>query len=72
YETITAWVRKYGGPALLILAAIPNPVFDVVGVAAGVLKIPLHKFLLWVFPGQLLKMLYIAYAGSFSLDRLLR
>lgn len=72
YETITAWVRKHGGPALLVLAAIPNPFFDVVGVAAGVLKIPLHKFLLWVFPGQLLKMLYTAYAGSLSLEWILK
>lgn len=71
YEKITAWVRKYGGPAILVLATIPNPVFDLVGVAAGVLKMPLHKFLLWVFPGQLIKMLVIAYGGSLSIGRLL-
>jgi membrane protein YqaA with SNARE-associated domain len=67
YEKITAWVRKYGGPAILVLAAIPNPVFDLVGVAAGVLKMPIHKFLLWVFSGQLIKMLVIAYSGSLSI-----
>lgn len=71
YETITGWVRKYGGPAILVLAAIPNPVFDLVGVAAGVLKMPVHKFLLWVFPGQLIKMLVIAYGGSLSIGRIL-
>jgi membrane protein YqaA with SNARE-associated domain len=72
YEKITSWVRKYGGPAILVLAALPNPFFDVVGVAAGVLKMPVYKFFLWVFPGQLIKMLYIAYAGSYSIDWLLR
>lgn len=72
YEKITAWVKKYGGPAILVLAALPNPFFDVVGVAAGVLKMPIHKFFLWVLPGQIIKMLYIAYAGSLSLDWLLR
>ncbi len=72
YEKITGWVRKYGGPAILVLAAIPNPFFDVVGVAAGVLKMPIHKFFLWVLPGQIIKMLVIAYAGSLSLEWLLR
>lgn len=72
YEKITARVRKYGGPAILVLAALPNPFFDVVGVAAGVLKMPLHKFFLWVLPGQIIKMLYIAYAGSLSLDWILK
>jgi membrane protein DedA with SNARE-associated domain len=71
YEKITSWVRKYGGPAILVLAAIPNPFFDVVGIAAGVLKMPVHQFFLWVLPGQLIKMLYIAYAGSLSINWLL-
>jgi membrane protein YqaA with SNARE-associated domain len=71
YEKITSWVRKFGGPAILVLAALPNPFFDIVGVAAGVLKMPVHKFFLWVLPGQLIKMLYIAYAGSYSIDWLL-
>ncbi len=72
YARITAWVKKYGGPAILLLAALPNPFFDVVGVAAGVLKMPIHKFFLWVLPGQIIKMMVIAYAGSLSLDWLLK
>jgi membrane protein DedA with SNARE-associated domain len=68
YARITAWVRKYGGPAIMLLAAIPNPFFDLVGVAAGVLKMPIHKFFLWVLPGQIIKMLIISYVGSLSLD----
>ena len=68
YEKITFWVKKYGGPAIMVLAALPNPFFDVVGVVAGVLKMPVYKFFLWVLPGQLIKMLYIAYAGSISID----
>jgi len=72
YEKITAWVRKYGGPAIMLLAALPNPFFDVVGIAAGVLKMPIHKFFLWVLPGQIIKMLVIAYAGSLSLEWLFK
>jgi membrane protein DedA with SNARE-associated domain len=72
YEKITTWVQKYGGPAILVLAAIPNPFFDVVGIAAGVLKMPIHKFFLWVLPGQIIKMMVIAYAGSLSLEWLFK
>jgi membrane protein DedA with SNARE-associated domain len=72
YEKITSWVRKFGGPAILVLAALPNPFFDVVGIAAGVLKMPIHKFFIWALPGQVIKMLYIAYAGSLSLDWIFR
>ena len=68
YEKITGWVKKYGGPAIMLLAALPNPFFDVVGVVAGALKMPVYKFFLWVLPGQMIKMLYIAYAGSLSID----
>ena len=71
YSKITTWVKKYGGPAILLLAALPNPFFDLVGVAAGVLKMPIYKFFRWVLPGQLIKMLMIAYAGSISIDWLL-
>lgn len=72
YEKITNWVRKYGGPAILILAALPNPFFDLVGVAAGVLRMPIYKFLLWVLPGQLIKMIIFAYAGSLSINLLFK
>ena len=47
YQKMSAWVQKYGAWAILILAAIPNPVFDVAGIAAGVLKMPVWKFLLF-------------------------
>ncbi|RME91259.1 MAG: DedA family protein [Anaerolineae bacterium] len=71
YNKIVPWVQRYGGPVILILAAIPNPFFDLVGIAAGALKIPLHKFLLWCWPGQIIKMLLFAYSGSLSINWLL-
>jgi len=32
YERIKPWVQKYGGWAILVLSAIPNPFFDIAGV----------------------------------------
>jgi len=68
YEKMSTLVNKYGGPAILVLSAIPNPFFDLVGVAAGALKIPVHKFMLWCWPGQIIKMMIFAYTGSSSLN----
>ena len=68
YERITPWVKKYGGWAILFLAAIPNPFFDLAGMAAGVAKMPMWRFLLFCFFGQIIKMTMFAYAGKYSID----
>jgi len=68
YARIHPWVQRWGVWAILILAAIPNPFFDLAGIAAGILKIPLWKFLLFCWIGQLIKMTAFAYAGSASLN----
>lgn len=68
FARIQPWVEKWGVWAILILAAVPNPFFDLAGVAAGILKIPLWKFLLFCWIGQLIKMTAFAYAGSASLN----
>ncbi len=71
YDRITPWVEKFGPWAILVLAAIPNPFFDLAGVAAGAAKMPLRRFLLAVWAGQLIKMALIAYAGSYSIEWLM-
>ncbi|MEJ2011454.1 MAG: VTT domain-containing protein [Anaerolineales bacterium] len=71
YERLKGWTREYGGWAILVLAFIPNPFFDIAGAAAGALRMPVIKFLLWTLGGKILKMLVIALAGSASLDWLL-
>lgn len=72
YERLEQLTQRYGGWAILVLAAVPNPFFDLAGVAAGVLRMPLATFLIWGFVGKSLKMLAIAYAGALSIDWLLR
>jgi membrane protein DedA with SNARE-associated domain len=72
YERLEAWTEKFGGWTILILAFIPNPVFDIAGAAAGALKMPIYKFLFWAWIGKTLKMLLFAYAGAYSVDWLLQ
>jgi membrane protein DedA with SNARE-associated domain len=55
---------------VLLLAFVPNPLFDIVGVTAGILKMPYPKFLLWCMLGKILKMLAFAYGGSFILEKI--
>jgi membrane protein YqaA with SNARE-associated domain len=54
YNRISPWVQKYGVWAILVLSAIPNPFFDLAGIAAGVAKIPVWKFLLFCWHIQLI------------------
>ena len=67
YQKIQPSVQKYGGRAIMILAAVPNPFFDLAGVAAGAVKMPLWKFLLFCMIGQIIKMTMFAYAGKYSI-----
>jgi len=68
YERIKPWVEKYGGWAIFVLAAIPNPFFDVAGFAAGIAKMKMRTFLFSVWMGQLIKMTLFAYAGKYSIE----
>jgi len=64
YQRVVEWMGKYGGWTILFLAFIPNPAFDMAGIVAGALKMPVHKFLLYCWVGKMLKMLVFALAGS--------
>jgi len=73
YEKMTAWMKAHQNLAyglIVLLAFIPNPLFDLAGMASGALKIPLWKFLIACSLGKILKMLCFAYAGYYSLNRL--
>lgn len=71
YEKIVPWVEKHGTLAIFVLASVPNPFFDLAGIAAGVTKIPLKKFLIACWLGQLIKNSLFAYAGAHSINWLL-
>lgn len=66
YEQITAWMRRNGALTILVLSFIPNPFFDIAGMAAGALKYPVWKFLLACWAGKTMKTTLIALAGAQS------
>lgn len=67
-KRIQKWVNKYGLWAIFVLAAIPNPVFDMAGIVAGTTGIPVIKFLIAVWCGKLIKFGAIAFLGVNSAD----
>lgn len=71
YQRIESWMQRYGMLTIFVLAAIPNPFFDLGGMAAGALKMPIHKFLIPCVLGKIIKMLVFAYAGAYSITWLL-
>jgi len=71
YDRIHSWVVKYGLWTILMLSAIPNPFFDIAGVAAGIAKMSLRRFLLACWIGQTIKMALFAFAGYYSLNWLI-
>jgi membrane protein YqaA with SNARE-associated domain len=70
YQRMVAWLTRYGPISVFVFSAIPNPFFDLTGLAAGALKMPVHKFLFWTWIGETVKMLAFAYIGSSSLKSL--
>jgi membrane protein YqaA with SNARE-associated domain len=70
YEKLMGWMQRNGPLTVFLLAAIPNPFFDMAGLIAGALRMPFLKFLLFCWFGQVVKMLFFAYAGAISLDKL--
>jgi membrane protein YqaA with SNARE-associated domain len=68
YSRLYDWMDRHGPLTVLILSALPNPFFDLAGLAAGALKMPLLHFLLWCWIGETIKMITFAYAGSTSLN----
>ena len=68
YERLTIWMKKNGSLTILVLAAIPNPFFDLAGVAAGSLKMHVVRFLFWCWIGETIKMAIFAFAGAKSFE----
>jgi uncharacterized membrane protein YdjX (TVP38/TMEM64 family) len=64
YQRVVRWMEKYGDVTILVLAFIPNPLFDLAGIIAGILKMPIWKFLIYCVIGKILKMMIFAYAGN--------
>lgn len=75
FVRIQRWMDRWGLVGIFLMALIPNPFFDMVGIVAGLLRVPLWHFLVATWLGQTLKFLLVSYLGAGSsglMDRFLR
>jgi membrane protein YqaA with SNARE-associated domain len=66
-KRIRELVEKYGPLAIFVLAFIPNPLFDIAGIAAGSAEVEWWKFLIATAAGRVLRYVLLALAGAFVL-----
>jgi membrane protein YqaA with SNARE-associated domain len=62
YQRLHGFMERHGMLAIFLLAAIPNPIFDVGGLIAGVLKMPVWRFLLAAIIGKSIRLGFTAWA----------
>jgi membrane protein YqaA with SNARE-associated domain len=67
YGRLVAWMQRRGGITVFVLSVIPNPFFDLAGIAAGSLRYPVWRFLLFCWLGKTIKTTLVAWAGSKSI-----
>ena len=68
YHRMEGWMRRRGWLLLFLVSLIPNPIFDLVGIAAGALRYSIWRFLSVVWVGKLSKFLIFAYACDYGID----
>ena len=71
YGRIEDWMRRRGWLVLFVLSVIPNPIFDVAGIAAGALRYSIWRFLAIIWVGTTIKFLIVAYACAHSVETIM-
>jgi len=61
---LTEWLGNRGAIVIFLLAVTPNPVFDLAGIAAGALRMPVLRYLAAAAAGKVIKNILIAAGGS--------
>ena len=69
YARMVRWTQRHGLWVVFAMAVIPNPFFDLVGMIAGLLRIPTGRFLLACWAGNVIKATTIALIGAEMITR---
>lgn len=68
YQRVQPWMRRRGWIVVIVFSAVPNPLFDIVGLAAGAAHIPVGQFLAAAWAGKTVKSVAVAYGCAFGYD----
>jgi len=72
YNRLTRWMQRHGAWTIFATSVIPNPLFDIGGMAAGALRFPVWKFLVAATAGKVIKNIVFALAGYYGIEALYR
>ncbi len=64
YKRIHGWMDRHGTVTMFLLSVFPNPLFDLAGVAAGAVRMPIRRFFPAVLSGKIIKDTYLAAIGG--------
>ncbi len=70
YNRVEGWMRRWGALTIFIMALVPF-IFDLAGIAAGVLRFPFWKFFLLCWLGRTLLYIGAALAGAWGWEAVL-
>jgi membrane protein YqaA with SNARE-associated domain len=65
YPRVESWVRRWGALTVLVLAAVPSPLIDLAGIAAGTLRMPYRVYLVACILGKVVRFIPLAWLGGF-------
>ena len=71
YTRLQSLAGNRVGPALFVFAILPLP-FDFAGIWAGTIRYSPVRFLIYIMPGKILKVTFIAYGGYYGVNWLLK
>ncbi len=64
YKRIHRWMDSHGTITMFLMSTFPNPLFDVVGLAAGAVQMPMKRFFIAVLVGKVIKDTWMAAVGA--------
>ena len=70
YPRLKRWMDTRGTLVIFLVSIIPNPVFDVVGIAAGGVRYPFTRFMAIVLVGKTIKGVMVAYTCYYGVTLL--
>ena len=70
YAVFDRWMKRRGMLTIFLLCTFPNPFFDLAGAAAGASRMPPLRFFTATLGGKIIKDVFLAYGGSFSIGLL--
>ena len=67
YQRVSRWMERNGTITMFLMSTIPNPLFDVAGLAAGAVRMPISRFFASVLAGKVVKNIWLAAVGALGI-----